>query len=163
MAKTFEEWWKLERVDKWLVDVAPQGNARAAWHARDAEVAELLKADEQRARDISRLTMERDAAREENRNWIERCRRFRAMDAEAATEKSDCGHPKMFWFEPDKIQLTNIIEPHCTLCAEVQAAYERGLNDAFDSIKHAFSENARPVILKVILALKDRGAKGGRG
>jgi hypothetical protein len=34
------------------------------------------------------------------------------------------------------------------------------LRDAFDSIKDTFTENARPVILKVILALKDRGAKG---
>jgi hypothetical protein len=91
------------------------------------------------------------------------------------TEKSNCGHPKMF-ARSRTMSETNIytgmgdfigtnfdILFSCTLCAEVQAAYERGLRDAFDSIKDTFTENARPVILKVILALKDRGAKGGRG
>jgi hypothetical protein len=87
------------------------------------------------------------------------------------TEKSDCGHPRKFgkfelWENPPR-------QWHCTLCAEVQAAYERGKRDAETVLerREAWIREAKVGGAEIdmlaefdkaeaeILALKDRGAK----
>ena len=82
-------------------------------------------------------------------------------EAKRGSEMGPCGkHPKMFWqvTQPPKAYQTPPVYG-CTLCSDLTAAYERGLRDALAKAEEMFGQ--MPIFGKRVIALKDRGAKGG--
>ena len=91
------------------------------------------------------------------------------VEAKRGSETGPCGrHPRMFWqvTQPPKAYQTPPVYG-CTLCSDLTAAYERGLRDAAEEAWSVYDFHEghycadESHIKEAILALKDRGAKGG--
>lgn len=77
-----------------------------------------------------------------------------------------CGHLRMFIEDsteqligqPEAFKYVSNNNAYCTLCADIAAAYERGKRDVMEYTRGYTTKEMR----EEILALQDKGPKGGR-
>ena len=96
--KTFEEWRKTRKYHMAVTDAETAWHACAAeWEAEVTELKEKLAGDEQRVKDISRLTMERDDALEK----IERVKGILERCEKSASDPKLLTRSTYKWFADD--------------------------------------------------------------